>query len=362
MADDFTYHIDHHGSLIRPPELLRVRAEGTPAVIAAAEDEAVIAAAHLQRRLTLSAVSDGQFRREHFESVVYDHVDGFGPADAGNPVADLSGVSTERRRTVHATPQARGRLAANEAATVLATVDRPVFVALPSPGYLALLGSPLDSSAAIDAVLRTGEALSDVIRAEITALADDGVAFVLLGNPLYAPLLTVAGRAKLAAAGLEVDAVLRAAIAVDRAVFDGLQVPPNFRIGLDLTDDGPLPTTEQGYDEPTLRLLLDETPYQRLSVDYPTDASARLPLHLVQPGLLVSVGLVDVSRPEPEPIDDLLAAADEIIGQRGLDDIAISTNGGFASSAGDARMSAEQQRDKLQLVEMVARYYWGNEI
>ena len=78
MADDFRYHIDHHGSLVRPPGLMAARASADPLDLAAAEEEAVVAVAHQLRRLTLSAVGDGQFRREHFESVVWDHVPGFG--------------------------------------------------------------------------------------------------------------------------------------------------------------------------------------------------------------------------------------------------------------------------------------------
>lgn len=74
MADDFRYHIDHHGSLVRPPGLLAARATGDPQALARAEEQAVTAAAHAQRRLVLSAVGDGQFRREHFESVVYEHI------------------------------------------------------------------------------------------------------------------------------------------------------------------------------------------------------------------------------------------------------------------------------------------------
>ena len=84
MADDFKYHIDHHGSLVRPVELLATQADGDPEALAAAEDEAIVAAAHLQRRLTLSAVGDGQYRRQIFESVVYDHVEGFGAPTSGN--------------------------------------------------------------------------------------------------------------------------------------------------------------------------------------------------------------------------------------------------------------------------------------
>jgi len=362
MADDYSYHIDHHGSLIRPPGLAQARAAGDPEAWLAAVDDAVVAAAHLQRRLTLSAVCDGQFRREHFESVVYDHVDGFGPAAEPNALAQVCGIKATRRRTVEVGLRSRGRLAQLEAATVLTTVDRPVFVALPSPGYLALLASSLMTAGSLDQVESFGSVLADIIRAEIEALASDGVAYVLLGNPLYAPLLTVAGRARLAADGMDIDPILVAAVAADRAVFDGLDVPATFRVGLDLADQGPLPTTEEGYDPVSLGRLLDETPYQRLCVDFPEDPKARFPLDRVRPGVVVSVGLVDVSRPTPESIDDLLASADAVIDQRGLDDVAFSTNGGFASSATEAPMSADEERDKLRLVEMVARYYWGNEI
>jgi 5-methyltetrahydropteroyltriglutamate--homocysteine methyltransferase len=75
MADDFKYHIEQHGSLVRPPSLLAAHSNGlTGDDLAAIEEDAIIGTAHLQRRLTLSMVGDGQFRRSCFESVVYDHV------------------------------------------------------------------------------------------------------------------------------------------------------------------------------------------------------------------------------------------------------------------------------------------------
>ncbi len=164
MADDFRYHIDHHGSLVRPPELMAARASGDPQALAAAEDQAVIAAAHGQRRLVLSAVGDGQFRREHFESVVYDHVDGFAPAGGPQPLADAAGIPPARRRTAPAQPRAGGRLAAGEVGPVLATVDRPVFVVLPSPGYLAAAGAALTGPGAVDEAQARGEALAAILR------------------------------------------------------------------------------------------------------------------------------------------------------------------------------------------------------
>jgi methionine synthase II (cobalamin-independent) len=379
MADDFKYHIDHHGSLVRPPALLAARAAGLSGdALAATVEEAVEAAAHLQRRLVLSTVGDGQFRREHFESVVYDQVPGFAPVAGVTPLAELAGIPFARRRSVPAGPAglaadgpvadgpvADGRLARAEVAPVLAVVDRPVFVALPSPGYLAAVGSALDGPAAVDAIRTAGTALAAILRAEIEALAAEGVAYVALGNPLYPVLLTVEGRERLLAvlpAGVSADAVLSAMIEADRAAVGGLTAPEDFRVGLDLTDSGPLPTTARGWDPAAFETLIDATPFHRLSVDFPVDPAARLPLDLVKPGLVISLGVVDVSSPELETVESILDLVDPIVEERGEYDVAIATNGGFAQSADRPLMTQAEQNEKLRLVEMVARYYWGNEI
>lgn len=365
MADDFGYHIDHHGSLVRPASLLAARAAGlSDDAIAAATDEAVITLAHELRRLTLNAVSDGQFRRGYFESVVHDQVAGFAPVTGPTPLTALAGIEAVRVRGISAPGAlaADGRLARAEVAPLLATVDRSVFVTLPSPGYLAAAGSALASPADVDAVRAAGEALAAILRDEIAALATDGVMYVALENPLYAPLLTVDGRAAANVAGIDVPAALAALIEADRAVFAGLDVPPHFRVGLDLTDAGPLPTTASGYVAAAVVALLEGTPFPRLSIDYPADAAARFPVELVKPGIVVSLGAVTVATPAPETVDELLDRIDPVAEERGDADFAIATNGGFAQVADQPLMTAAEQHAKLQLVEMAARYYWGNEI
>jgi len=369
MADDFGYHIDHHGSLVRPASLLAARSVLSGEALAAATDEAVITLAHELRRLTLNAMCDGQFRRACLESVVHDQVAGFAPVTGPTPLTELAGIAASRVRAVPdatvlevSALAAAGRLAAAEAAPVLATVDRSVFVTLPSPGYLAAAGSALASAADIDAVRAAGAALAAILRHEIAALAADGVMFVPLQNPLYAPLLTVDGRAAATAAGVDVATALAALTEADRAVFAGLDVPSDFRVGLDLTDAGPLPTATSGYDATAVAALLDESPFPRLSIDYPADPASRFPVELVKPGIVVSLGAVDVATPVLETVDELLTRLDPVAEERGDADIAVATNGGFAQVADQPLMTAAEQRAKLQLVEMVARYYWGNEI
>jgi hypothetical protein len=185
---------------------------------------------------------------------------------------------------------------------------------------------------------------------------------VALENPLYAPLLTVDGRAAAAAAGVDGPAALAALIEADRAVFAGLEVPAEFRAGLDLTDSGPLATTASGYDATAVAALLDETPFPRISIDYPADPAARFPVELVKPGIVVSLGAVDVSTAALESVEEILGRIDPVADERGDADIAVATNGRFAQVADQPLMSEPEQRAKLQLVEMVARYYWGNEI
>jgi 5-methyltetrahydropteroyltriglutamate--homocysteine methyltransferase len=344
--------------------LLAARSALSGEALAAATDEAVVTLAHELRRLTLNAMCDGQFRRACLESVVHDRVAGFAPVTGPTPLTELAGITASRVRAVPdaSVLAAPGRLAAAEAAPVLATVDRSVFVTLPSPGYLAAAGSALASAADIDAVRAAGAALAAILRDEIAALAADGVMFVPLQNPLYVPLLTVDGRAAAAAAGIDVAAVLAALTEADRAVFAGLDVPAEFRVGLDLTDAGPLPTTASGYDATAVAALLDESPFPRLSIDYPAGPASRFPVELVKPGIVVSLGAVDVATVALESVDELLGRLDPVAGERGDADIAVATNGGFAQVADQPLMTAAEQRAKLQLVETVARYYWGNEI
>jgi 5-methyltetrahydropteroyltriglutamate--homocysteine methyltransferase len=145
-------------------------------------------------------------------------------------------------------------------------------------------------------------------------------------------------------------------------VFAGLDVPADFRVGLDLTDSGPLATTAAGYDATAVAALLDETPFPRISVDYPADPAARFPVELVKPGIVISLGVVDVSTAAPESVEELLDRLDPVADERSDADFAVATNGGFAQVADQPLMSSAEQHEKLQLVEMVARYYWGNEI
>jgi hypothetical protein len=69
-----------------------------------------------------------------------------------------------------------------------------------------------------------------------------------------------------------------------------------------------------------------------------------------------------VASPVAEVVEDLLDRLNPVLEERGDADVAVATNGGFAQLASQPLMTGPEQHAKLQLIEMVARYYWGNEI
>ena len=81
-----TTHTDVVGSLLRPPELLQAQKQLTAGVITASrfkeiEDRAVDDAIALQQEVGLQIVTDGEMRRQSFQSQMTAAVSGFGEHD-----------------------------------------------------------------------------------------------------------------------------------------------------------------------------------------------------------------------------------------------------------------------------------------
>src|SRR3972149_6224518 len=78
-----TVHADVVGSLLRPPELLKAQKQLAAGTISAGqfkeiEDQAVGGAIALQEAVGLPVVTDGEMRRESFQSQMTAAVSGFG--------------------------------------------------------------------------------------------------------------------------------------------------------------------------------------------------------------------------------------------------------------------------------------------
>src|SRR2546428_4139576 len=83
------FRADHVGSLMRPPELLKARADYDAGKVAlsdlrAAEDAAIRDIVVLQQRVGLQSITDGEFRRNSWRDNFFERTDGFSTEKAAS--------------------------------------------------------------------------------------------------------------------------------------------------------------------------------------------------------------------------------------------------------------------------------------
>ena len=393
MADTYKFRIDHHGSLIRPPELLNARRQRSDgeiddAALRSVEDQAIAEAVRTQRRLSLSVVTDGQFRREDFRSAVFDAVDGFrraggdsrragggsgqvggdsgraggGSRQAGGGSGQVGGDSRQvgddfRRaggdedglaRWVAADElKPRRTLVADDTAAIAAQTRVPAKATLPSPAYLA--ARCFDAGGPFRTARELGEALARIVNDEIEVLIARGVRYVQLDNPAYAGFLS----------GEPVGALsLADAIAVDSLAVGLETKPDDVRIGL-----CPAHSATGTVDAAMAERIFSEVPVDRWILPYcaGTVGEAQL-LRAVPADRDVCLGIVDPAVAALEDVDTIMARLDAAASIKDVADLAVSPSGGFSEVAGRAAISAADQWRKLTHVETIARMTWGNEL
>ncbi|MER5429953.1 methionine synthase II (cobalamin-independent)-like protein [Streptomyces sp. NPDC002588] len=333
MADTFNYRIDHHGSLVRPAGL----DTRDPEAVAAAVREAVA----YQRRLRSTVVTDGDFPREDFRSAVLDGVSGFrrtGETDADGLV----------RWVAEALPKANGPLLADWTARLAELTVIAPKASLPSPAYLA--ATTFQPGQGVSSARELGEALAEIVQAEIELLVSKGVRLIQLSNPL---LLGQLGTDPADPGALSFED----ALAVDSLAvrLDGR--PEGVRIGV-----APGWRAPAAVDRARAERLYTTVGADRWILPLDQGTGAELDLVRALPeDRDVCLGVADATVPGPEDIDTVMARIDAVGEFKDLEDAAVSPSRGFADVASRPLLSAEDQRRKIVLVETVARYVWGNE-
>ncbi|MEU4486754.1 methionine synthase II (cobalamin-independent)-like protein [Streptomyces purpurascens] len=341
MADTFNYRIDHHGSLVRPAELLAARAAGEPESLREAEVTAVTEAVAYQRKLRSTVVTDGDFPREDFRSAVFDAVSGFRRTDE----TDADGLT---RWVAESLPKANGPLLTDWASQLAdLTVIAPK-ASLPSPAYLA--ATTFQPGLGVSSARELGEAFAEIIQAEIALLVSKGVRLIQLNNPLLLGQLTIDPVDPGALSFADALAVEALAVRLDER-------PESVRIGL-----CPGWSAPAAVDRARAERLYGEVPADRWVLPFDQGTEAELDLVRALPADRdVCLGVVDATVPELEDIDTVMARIDAVDEFKDIEDAALSPSRGFADVASRPLLSAEEQRKKIMLVETFARYVWGNE-
>ena len=228
-----TVHADVVGSLLRPPELLAAQKRFAAGEIDAdqfkqIEDRAVDDAVAVQEKIGFEVVTDGEMRRQSFQSQMTAAVSGFGEFDLDaflwGEWHDQQGVHRKPRpRRLGAVAKLKRLrfLSADEFSYLKSKTNRIAKITLPSPSLWANFWSPKYSSAAYPTLERFLADIAAILREEIAELARIGASYVQIDAPHYGLLLDPKTRAFYETLGWNLDRWLSLGVELDNAVIEG---------------------------------------------------------------------------------------------------------------------------------------------
>jgi 5-methyltetrahydropteroyltriglutamate--homocysteine methyltransferase len=226
-------HADVVGSLLRPRELLAAQkhlatGEITAAQFKAIEDRAVDDAIALQESVGLAIVTDGEMRRQSFQSQMTAAVSGFGEFDLdaflwGEWYGEEGVQRKSRPGRLGAIEKLKRRrfLSADEFSYLKNKTNRIPKITLPSPGLWANFWSPKYSRVAYPTLDVFLTDIVQILRDEVIELARLGATYIQIDAPHYGLLLDPKTRAFYERLGWSFEKWLSLGIELDNAVMQG---------------------------------------------------------------------------------------------------------------------------------------------
>jgi 5-methyltetrahydropteroyltriglutamate--homocysteine methyltransferase len=360
------------GSLLRPPELLQARERYASGGISAAgfkriEDRAVDWAIGLQERAGLTVVTDGEMRRESFQSQLVEAVDGFGEHDIDawlwgewHGSEAVGEKTTERPQTLGVVSELRRRrhLSVEEFVYARGRTERTVKITLPSPSMYANLWSPELSAAAYPTLDLFLEDVAQILREDVEELARLGAEYIQLDAPHYPLLLDPKTRAFYEGLGWDLDHWLSRGIELDNFVI-GDHDDVTFSLHLCRGNQGSRWLVSGSY-EPLARRIFGGINAQRLMLEYDDERSGDFgPLSHVPEDKVAVLGLVTTKTPRRETRSELEARLYEAARFIPLERLALSPQCGFATSIIGNAISVEDEKYNLRTIVETAEQVWG---
>jgi methionine synthase II (cobalamin-independent) len=362
-----SYRAQHIGSLLRPPELLQARSAHAAGGLSleelrAAEDRAILQVLEKQRQLGLDVVTDGEMRRGSWLTDMAEAVDGF----VSDRVAlewkgPGGGVEGSTAHAAGAKLRKLRKMTGFEVPFLKKNTHGPFKVTLPAPSNFMLASY---KTGITDKFYPTHadllKDLVEIVRDDVKWLVSEGVEYIQFDAPFYSHYLDPLQRARMRQEGRSPDKELENAIAGDNAALR--EVPrSSVTVGMHICRGNNKSRwfTEGGYDS------IAEKFFGRLEVDrflleYDTARCGGFePLRLIPRGKSVVLGLITTKVPKLESQNELRRRIDEASKFVPLENLALSPQCGFASTAAGNLLSADEQWKKLELVVDTARKVWG---
>src|SRR5713226_9628706 len=321
----------------------------------------------LQEEAGLEVVTDGEMRRQSFQSQMTAAVEGFGEhsLDAflwGDWHADpqIGNWVLERPSNLGVVGKLRRRrhLSAEEFTYLRARTRRIAKITMPSPTLWVNFWSRKRSGHVYPTLESYLSDVVQILREEVEELVRLGATYIQIDAPHYSLLLDPHTRTFYEEQARSVEWWLERAIELDNAV---MSAAPSVAFGFHLCRGNQASRwLAQGSYEPIAPVLFRKIKAQRLLLEYDDARSGSFePLRHVPDDKVVVLGLVSTKTSRLETREELTERICEAARYVPLERLALSPQCGFASSVFGNRISPEDQKQKLQLVAATARSVWG---
>ena len=369
QRDTPPFRADHVGSLLRPPELLAARErfrKGSLSApeLAALEDQAIRDVVRMQEDIGLQAVSDGEFRRNLW------HLDF---------LKQFANVSTTRSSVKVRFHTDTGDIDREPSALrVDGRLERPhpIFVdhfsflksvtsmvpkiTMPSPSVLHFRGGR--DAVDRDAYPDMTDFYADLARCyseEVRDLGAAGCRYLQIDEVNFAYLCDPRMRQQVQNIGEDPDTLPQT---YARLINESIAARPGEMTVCMHLCRGNFESAwlaEGGY-EPVAEVLFNAIDVSGYFLEYDTSRAGDFsPLRLVPAGKVVVLGLVTSKRGVLEDADQLKRRIDEASRYLPLEQLALSPQCGFASGERGNKLSADEEKAKLELIVRVASEVWG---
>lgn len=372
------YRADHIGSLLRPAAVLEARTAHAAGRIGMEqlrdiEDKAILAALEMQRQVGVNVCTDGEYRRSWWSGALAESVEGivndpdavFTPGWQGPHGAQADATAADigfGEQVVGAKLRQVRRLTAHESGFLKQHAPGPCKITIPGALSRALgWYKPGLTDQFYPTPADLIQEIVGIMRREVQALIAEGVPYIQLDSLRYViQLADPQTRQRMVQAGQDLDQALDETIAADNATLQDTR-GAGVTVGLHMCrgNNRSAWRTTGGYE------VIAEKAFSLLEVDrflleYDTERAGGFePLRFIPRGKTVVLGLISSKDPQLESQDQLLRRIDEAAKYVPVENLALSPQCGFASTAPGNQLTWDEQRRKLELVVQTARRVWG---
>jgi 5-methyltetrahydropteroyltriglutamate--homocysteine methyltransferase len=362
------YRAEVIGSLLRPSYLKQARLDLAADRLSirqfkAIEDHAVDEAIALQQQCGLDVVTDGEMRRSGFVGPLTDYIEGFEAIGLETlPWFTRSAEATQLPIPFTVTGKLRRRrsLAAEEFIYGRARAKLPLKMTLPSPLMLAMRWSPTFSVEVYPEPFELFRDAAEILHDEVAELAGLGCEYIQIDAPELATLVDPATRQQVyEARGISAERILLEGVDLLNAIADHPGV--TFAIHLCRGNNAGHWMSVGGYEVISGQIFPRLTRYSTFLLEYDGPRCGSFePLAHVPRDKAIVLGLVSTKSDELESVELLAERFEQAAGYFPREQLAISTQCGFASVAAGNPVRPATQQAKLKLVAQVAHRLCGD--